>query len=109
MKANYHPECDQTKFLDVEGIVHYQNIIGIFQWLIVAGRFNINYAINLLSQYTAAPREEHLMMAKKVFGYLKKYPKKGYIINPAPPIIDAVYQRLEVKQDFGGQYGYYRE
>jgi len=109
MAVDAHPECDKSSFLKEDGIAQFQHIIGICQWLIVAGRFDINYAVSSLSRYAAAPREEHLVMAKKVLGYLKKYPKRGYVVNPEPPIISAEYQKMEIVQDFGGQYSYYTE
>ena len=62
-----------------------------------------------LSRYSVAPREGHLALAQKIFGYLRKYPKRGYIVNPAPPKIDIEYQNIESKSDFGNQYHYFKE
>ena len=95
--------------LDEDGIRHYQKIIGICQWVVTSGRFDINYAVSSLSRFSAAPREGHLILARKVLGYLKKYPKKGYIINPAPPIIKPKFEDVEIKYDFGNQYCYFKE
>jgi hypothetical protein len=50
-----------------------------------------------------------LELAGKVFRYLEKYPRRGYTINPEPPEIDAPYNVVQLKQDFGGQYHYFRE
>jgi hypothetical protein len=71
---------------------------------VVAGRFDINFAISSLSRYAAAPRKGHLAMAEDILGYLKKYPNHGYIINPKPPDIDSKYETVKLKEDFGGQY-----
>ena len=109
MSPNAHPEMDTSELLDEAGIRQYQKIVGIGQWLVVAGRFDINYAISSLSRYAAAPRKGHLSMAEEVLGYLKKYPSRGYIINPQPPTIDAKYEKVKVKEDFGGQYQYFHE
>jgi hypothetical protein len=109
MSSNAHPETDVSKLLEGEGITHYQHIVGVCQWLVVAGRFDINYAVSSLSRYSAGPREGHLELARKVFGYLRKYPKRGYIINPEPPNIDASFEEVKVRPDFGGQYSYFRE
>ena len=49
MAVKAHSECNIFKFLNEEGIAHYQHIIGICQWLFVAGQFNIDYAISSLS------------------------------------------------------------
>ena len=75
----------------------------------VAGRFDINYAISSLSRYAAAPRKGHLAMAEDILGYLRKYPNHGYTINPKPPNIDSKYETVKLKEDFGGQYQYFQE
>jgi hypothetical protein len=72
-----NPELDDSTFLIGDKISHYQHIIGTGQWLIVAGRFDLTFAISSLSRFSAAPRQGHLALAKKVFGYLRKYPKRG--------------------------------
>ena len=109
MRAKVHPELDESPLLDETGIRHYQHIIGICQWAVTSGRFDINYAVSSLSRFSAAPREGHLKMARKVLGYLKKYPKKGYVINPATPIIQPNFEDVEFKYDFGNQYCYFQE
>jgi hypothetical protein len=110
MSPNAHPEMDTIEPLDDNGPRQYKKIIGIGQWLVVAGRFDINYAISSLSRYAAAPRQGHLAMAEDGLGYLKKYPARGYIINSKPPTrIDPWYETLKLKEDFGGQYQYFQE
>ena len=86
-----------------------QKIIGVGQWLVVAGRFDINFAISSLSRYAAAPRQGHLKLAEDILGYLRKYPSRGHFINPQPPKIDAQYEKVKLKEDFGGQYQYFHE
>jgi hypothetical protein len=46
MLPNVHPKLDTSEPLDEEGTRQYQKIIGIGQWLVVAGRFEINFAIS---------------------------------------------------------------
>ena len=50
-----------------------------------------------------------MILARQVFGYLKKYPKRGYAINPEPLKIDMSYEKVGIKLDFGTQYGYFQE
>ena len=76
MRPGVHPETDDSSLLEPEQVKEFQHIIGVCQWLIVAGRFDISYAISSLSRFSSAPREGHLMLARKVFGYLKKFPKR---------------------------------
>jgi hypothetical protein len=101
VSPNAHPEVDTSEPLDEDGMRQYQKIIGIEQWLVVAGRFDINSAISSLSRYALAPRQGHLAMAEDVLGYLKKYPNKGYVINSKSPSIDPQYETVKLKEDFG--------
>eukprot|EP00957_Ditylum_brightwellii_P119855 9145374-Ditylum_brightwellii.AAC.1 len=64
-------ELDKTPMLDTKQRKDYQLIIGIYQWLIVPGQLDIMYAVSSLSGFSAAPREGHLTLARKIFGYLK--------------------------------------
>jgi hypothetical protein len=109
MATKEHPELDSSRLLTIEELKQYQHIIGVCQWLVVAGRFDINYAVSSLSRFAAAPREGHLILARKIFGYLRKYPNRGYVINPDPPKIDLKYETVTLQQDFGGQYHYFKE
>lgn len=109
MSPKAHPELDDTKLLSPDDVKQYQHIIGVCQWLVVAGRFDLGYAVSSLSRFSSAPREGHLECARKIFGYLRKYPSRGYLINPSPPIFDLEYQSIELRQDFGGQYHYFKE
>ena len=109
MSPKIHPELDDSELLDDAGVAQYQHIIGVCQWLVVAGRFDINFAVASLSRFSVAPREGHLELARKIMGYLKKYPKRGYTINPQPPKISGEYQEVQLKKDFGNQYHYFTE
>jgi hypothetical protein len=109
MDPKCHPELDNTPLLQEAGIKHFQRIIGICQWLIVSGRFDLCYAITSLSRFSAGAREGHLEAARQVMGYLRKYPRRGYVVNPVSPHFDPVYSNVEVKCDFGNQYSYFRE
>lgn len=104
-----HPELDDSPFLDIIGHKEYQHIVGVCQWLVVAGRMDINYAVSSLSRFAAAPRHGHLDLARHLLGYLKKYTERGYMINPRDPNIPTQYENVEVKQDFGNQYQYFIE
>ena len=63
MAAKEHPELDTTPLCNDKDHNEYQHIIGVCQWLIVAGRFDLCYAVSLMSRYSAAPREGHLLLA----------------------------------------------
>jgi hypothetical protein len=104
-----YPELDDSRFLCGDEISRYQHIVGMEQRLIVAGRFDLTFAISSLSKFSSAPRQGHLELARNVFGYLRKYTKRGYMINPEPPEIDSPYNVIQLEQDFRGQYHYFKE
>ena len=104
---NDHPEEDDTPHLNHEGITHFQSIIGICQWISISGRMDITFAVSSISRFCASPREGHLRRAIKILGYLKKYPKKGYLVDPREMILNVNYKTI--KADFGNQYDDFKE
>ena len=99
---NGHPENDDSPLLNEQGITKFQRIIGVCQWVSISARMDITFAVLSLSRFAAKPREGHFRRALKILGYLKKYPKKGYIIDPRSTIVNVKYQ--DVVPDFGNQY-----
>ena len=96
-----HPELDDTLMLDEEGIKHYQSNIGICQWICTAGRLDKCFAVSSLSRFSHSPREGRLNRTKKIPGYLKKYAKRGNIVDARDPILNVEYEK--VVPDFGNQ------
>jgi hypothetical protein len=68
-----HPELDNSEFLEPLDISKYKSLIGSANWLITLGRFDIQFAISTLSQYSMAPRKGHMIALHRVFGYLARY------------------------------------
>ncbi|GJZ54649.1 uncharacterized mitochondrial protein-like protein [Tanacetum coccineum] len=60
----------------------YCRIIGRLLYL-QATRPDITYTINILSQFVADPRNNHLEVANYVLGYLKATPCQGVLLSPA--------------------------
>ena len=104
---NDHPELDNSTLLDEEGKTKFQSIMGICQWISIARRLDICFAVSSLSRFASKPREGHLTRASKILGYLKKYPSKGYTIDPRSPDMDLEYE--EIIPDFGNQYADFKE
>ena len=74
------------------------------------GRYDVHYAVCSLSRFQVAPREGHLKLAEKALGYLKKYKKRGFVINPEPPTFSVDFDNeIKLEQDFGSQYHYFKE
>jgi hypothetical protein len=76
--GNDHPELDDSEPLEGEDIQRYQSLIGILQWTISLGRFDIATAVMSMSSFRVAPRAGHLERLKRICGYLSKM-KHGYI------------------------------
>ena len=109
MKVDFLSELDNSDLLDDKEHKQYQKILGIAQWIVSSGGFDICYVASL-SRFSAAPRKGHLEMTRYVLGYLKKYPKKGYYINgKEPEIINSDYEKFVPEHDFGTQYHYFKE
>ena len=83
MSEQYHPESDETPLLDNRGAAIYRGLIGSANWAIILGRLDIQYATQTMSRFSMAPQEGHLDAMKRVFGYLKKFPKGRIVIDPS--------------------------
>ena len=81
----------------------------MLQWLVFAGRFDIHYSVCSLSRFQVAPRNGHLKLARKVMGYLRKFPRRGYTVNSSTPKFDMDMDKVKLNQDFGNQYHYFTE
>lgn len=82
MREDYHPELDDSPLLSDEMASKYRAVIGSANWVVLLGRFDIAYATNVLARFSMNPREGHLIAAKRIFGYLEKYPKGEIIMDP---------------------------
>jgi len=110
MPTDAHPEQDQSELLGTKDHKDFQHIIGLCQWLIIRGRIDITYATSSLSRFSTCPREGHWALAKRILGYLKKFPKKGLVINPAPPkTSNDTDTQKDTYEDFGHQYKDFEE
>ena len=74
MHPDTHSELDMSEFLDEKGCELVQSLIGMLQWTVTLGRFDIACAVMTLSKHRVFPRQGHLQHILQVFGYLRKYP-----------------------------------
>jgi hypothetical protein len=79
--ADYLPELDPTKELELERARYLAGIIGILRWCIELRRIDIIMEVSLRSQFLACPHEGHLYQAFHVFGYLKKHARSWMVFN----------------------------
>ena len=82
---------DTLDFLDDDGHLYYQMLVGMLNWIVGIGKFDIAHATSSLAQFASCPRKGHLERALKVFGYLKKYPNKRVVVNSRDPITTGGY------------------
>ncbi|GJZ25644.1 putative RNA-directed DNA polymerase [Tanacetum coccineum] len=67
----------------------YRRLIGRLLYL-QATRPDITYSVNILSQFVADPRNNHLEVVNRVLGYLKATPGQGILISQAgDPVLTA--------------------
>ena len=78
LEKNDHPETDTSPLLDDDGINKYQSLIGVLQWAITLGRFDIATAVMSMSGFRVAPREGHLLRVQRICSYLSKM-KHGFL------------------------------
>ena len=72
-EANDHPKLDNLELLDTEGVQQYQLLLGMLQWIISIGYFNVQTAVMTLSFFRGCPQRGHLDRAKRIFGYIRKF------------------------------------
>jgi hypothetical protein len=104
MAETYHPETDNTPLLDAVGVAKFWALVGSANWAVTLGHFDIQYSTQMMSDFNMAPREGHLEAMKRVFRYLKKFPK-GKIV------IDSSYRNNSkfVSKDHDGWKEFYRD
>ena len=75
-----HPELDLSPLLCESQHRLDQQLVGMAEWAVRIGRFDIRYALTSLNRFSAAPREGHLIWLVKIFGYLQSVTGRRKII-----------------------------
>jgi hypothetical protein len=78
---DYHPEIDESEFLDDDSKQLYQSYVGILRWAVELARIDLAHACGVLAKYMAAPRQGHLTAIIRVFAYIKKHNRSKIIID----------------------------
>ena len=86
-----HPDLDTFEFLDDDGHMYYQMLVGMLNWTVGIGRFDIAHATSSLARFASCPRKGHLDPELRVFGYLKKYTNKRKVVDSRYPIVTGGY------------------
>ena len=103
MSESYHPELDESPFVNQEMASKYRSMIGSLNWAITLGRFDVQYATSTMARYSMAPREGHVEAVMKILGYLKKPARLNpqILVNPSKPNHEKYpFQDHEIWQEF---------
>ena len=87
LPSDYRPELEASAELKSQGVQTYQELIGVLRWAVELGRVDILLETSLMATYMAMPREGHLQMLYRIFGFLKLYPKRKLAFDPQHPMI----------------------
>lgn len=82
--TDFHPEIDQSAFLDDDGAWLYQSYIGILRWAVELGRVELNHTAATMAKFSTAPREGHLRAVIRTFAYCKKHITSMIVFDPTP-------------------------
>lgn len=91
---DYHPEIDESEFLDDDGVSKFRMMVGSLNWLVVLGRYDLCHATSTMARYANAPREGHMNAMKRIFGYVKNYVKVDIKYDVSLPDFSG-YERTE--------------
>ncbi|GFH49047.1 hypothetical protein CTEN210_05523 [Chaetoceros tenuissimus] len=103
-------EEDKSPFLKLKEHRQFQCLLGMLQWLHTIGRPELGPLMANLNRFGTCPREKHLEIAIRSFGYLKQTKGKKIKIDSSP--LEFVRESPDYEQlrpDFLEDYAYARE
>ena len=103
-----NPEMDKSNLLNNVGHQQCQTLIGMTQWIVTIGCFDVTFAVSSLSYFGSAPQETYRKLALHPFGYLKKYQWKALSIN-SRLLIKASHKLEPLTPDFSDDYPHVKE
>ena len=90
IEQNHTLQDSSSHLLPNSAISTYRRIVGRLLYLTVA-RPDIAYSVQVLSQFLATPRSDHLQAAHKVLRYLKGSPGQGLLMAANSPMSLTAY------------------
>lgn len=79
-----HPEMDESSLLPLDDHRKFQMLLGMLQWLVTIGRPDLCTVVSSLNRFGACPRQYHLELAVRCFGYIKTTPHYQIAIDSRP-------------------------
>ena len=83
-----HPELDESPLLELDDHRKYQMLLGMLQWLVMICRIDLCHLVSSLNRFGACPRQTHLDLAVRAFGYLKQVPDPQICIDHRPMLFN---------------------
>ena len=74
-----HPELDISPLPELDDHRRFQRLLGMLQWLVTTCRPDLCHLVASLNHFGASPRENHLNLAVRKFGYLKTVKTSKYL------------------------------
>ena len=99
--SDCHPEMDESPLLELDDHRKFQMLMGMLQWLVTIGRPDLCQLVSSLNRFGACPRQTHLDLAIRAFGYIKRVPSPQIAIDSRPMDIDRTDPDFEeLRPDF---------
>ena len=86
--TDYCAELDTSPELDSKQANYYQLQIGVLHWIVELGQVDIQTEVSMLASQMALPREGHLDVIFRVFGYLKNKHNSRLVLDLSYPEIN---------------------
>ena len=86
LPGNDHPEEDDTEILSDDKHRKYQMLIGMLNWVVAVGRFDVAHATASMSRFSSCPRQGHLDRVLQIFSYLKRRINRRFITDSRDPL-----------------------
>jgi hypothetical protein len=84
-EPKYHPELDESPFLNDDLHARYRMMVGCMNWMVTIGRWDLFYTAQTLARYCQAPREGHMVAMQRAFGYIKHFAKRQIVYDVRMP------------------------
>ena len=96
-----HPELEKSPLLGPDDHRKFQILLGMLQWMVTISLSDICQLITSLNRFGACPREGHLDLAVRTFGYVKTTLNKQIDIDSRPMNFNRSSPNFEkLKSDF---------
>jgi len=69
--SGHKPECNDSPFLEPREASSLGALVGLANWLVTLGRFDVAFAMMRLAHFAATPCKGHMKEIKHIFGHVK--------------------------------------